>query len=58
MHKWIENGCALGWLINPENETVSVFTQNGSVDKVNGFHNILSGEDVLPGFKLDLSILL
>ncbi len=58
MHKWMENGCALGWLINPENKTVSVFRQSGSVDKVNGFNNILSGEDVLPGFKLDLSILL
>ncbi len=57
MHKWIENGCALAWLINPENKTVSIFRQNGSVDKVNGFNNVLSGEDVLPGFELNLSLL-
>ncbi|MEO8109859.1 MAG: Uma2 family endonuclease [Ginsengibacter sp.] len=58
MRKWIENGCALGWLVNPYNKTVVIFRQNGTVDKVTGFNNILSGEDVLPGFKLDLSILL
>ena len=58
MYKWRENGWALAWLINPKNKTASIFRQNGSVEKVNGFHNILSGENVLPGFKLDLSILL
>lgn len=57
MHKWVENGCPLAWLINPENKTVFIFRKDGTVEKVNGFNNVLSGEDVLPGFKLDLSIL-
>lgn len=58
MHKWIENGCSLAWLINPDKKTVFVFRKDGTVDKIAGFNNVLSGEDVLPGFKLDLSILL
>ncbi len=58
MHKWIKNGCALAWLINPENKTALIFRKNGTVDEVNGFKNILSGEDVLPDFELNLSLLL
>ncbi len=58
MDKWIKNGCALAWLINPENKTAFIFRKDGSMNEVYGFKNILSGEDVLPGFKLDLSILL
>ncbi|HEY5463560.1 MAG TPA: Uma2 family endonuclease [Hanamia sp.] len=57
MGKWIKNGCSLAWLINPEDKTVIIFRKNGTSDKVTGFNNILSGENVLPGFKLNLSIL-
>lgn len=57
MHKWIENGCSLAWRINPENKTVFIFRKDGTVDKIKGFNNILSGEDVLPGFELKLSLL-
>ncbi len=57
MHKWIKNGCALAWLINPENKTVLIFRKDETVDKIHGFSNILSGEDVLPGFELKLSLL-
>ncbi len=58
MHKWIENGCALAWLINPDDKTVLIFRQNGSIDEVSGFHSILSGEDVLLNFEFNLSVLL
>ncbi len=58
MHKWIENGCELAWLINPDDKTVFIFRKDGTVDKLSGFNNILSGEDVLPGFELELSLLL
>ncbi|MEO6845537.1 MAG: Uma2 family endonuclease [Ginsengibacter sp.] len=58
MHKWIENGCTLAWLINPESKTVFIYRKDGTVDKVSGFDKTLSGEDVLPGFKLNLSFLI
>lgn len=56
MSKWIENGCSLAWLINPDDETVYIYRNDGTVDKVTGFRNSLSGEKVLPGFKLNLSV--
>lgn len=57
MQKWIENGCSLAWLINPENKTVFIYRNDGTIDKITGFNKTLFGEDVLPGFELDLSIL-
>ena len=57
MSKWIENGCSLAWLINPENKTVFIYRKDGTVDKVSGFNNTLSGEDVLKDFELNLSII-
>lgn len=57
MNKWIENGCSLAWLINPENKTISIYRKNGEIDIIKGFDNTLSGENVLPGFELKLSIL-
>lgn len=58
MKKWIENGCRLTWLILPTQEIVFIYRADGTVDKVEGFNNKLSGEDVLPGFEFDLSVLL
>lgn len=57
MQRWIENGVSLGWLINPNDTIVFIYRKDGTVSKVTGFDNKLSGEDVLPGFELDLSIL-
>ncbi len=58
MDKWIKNGCALAWLINPENKTALIFRKDGISEEIKGFDNKLSGEDVLPGFELNLSLLL
>lgn len=55
MEEWRANGCRLGWLIDPDGERVFVYRADGSADVVQGFDGILSGEDILPGFELDLS---
>ena len=55
--QWIENGVLLGWLINPKTETSIIYRADSSVEIITGFDKKLSGEDVLPGFELDLSIL-
>lgn len=52
---WIANGVRLAWLIDPYAEKAYVYRANGSVEVVSGFEGQLSGEDVLPGFHLDLS---
>jgi len=57
MEEYIENGCRLAWLIDPKQEFVEVYAPNRPVQIVNGFDNSVSGEDVLPGFVLELSSL-
>ena len=57
MEGWIKNGVLLGWLIDPDNEMAYVCKTNGTIEEVKGFDKILSGEDILPRFEFDLSIL-
>ncbi len=53
MQEYIENGCRLGWLINPKNKAVEVYRPYQSVEIVS-FSTPLSGEDVLSGLAIDL----
>jgi Uma2 family endonuclease len=55
MTEWIENGVRLGWLIDPKQKKSYIFRANGSVDEIDGFDKILTGENVLEGFELNLS---
>jgi len=57
MLKWIENGCQLAWLIIPEKKETQIYRADGSIEIVKGFNRKISGEKVLAGFELDLSIL-
>ncbi len=57
LHEYIDNGCRLGWLIDPTTETVRVYRADGSVSIIRGLDQVLSGEDVLPDFSFDLSLL-
>jgi Uma2 family endonuclease len=54
MQEWIANGCQLAWLIDPSNETVYIYRASGVADTLTSFDAAISGEDVLPGFKLEL----
>jgi len=53
MQEYLENGLLLGWLINPKGRMVEVFRANREVERLEGVLN-LSGEEVLPGFVLNL----
>jgi Uma2 family endonuclease len=57
MQEWMENGCRLAWLINPYEERVYVYRADGTLRFMESFDSTLSGEDVLPGFTLELSVL-
>jgi Uma2 family endonuclease len=52
--EWIANGCRLAWLIDPFEEVVYAYRQDGSTSEVRGFDNTVSGENVLPDFVLEL----
>ncbi len=53
MREYIDNGLLLGWLINPKDKQVEIYRQNQDVDVLQS-PSSLTGEDVLPGFVLDL----
>ena len=53
MQEYRDNGVKLGWLIEPSAKTVEIYRPNKQVEILNNPH--LSGEDILPGFTLDLS---
>ncbi|MFQ5447517.1 MAG: Uma2 family endonuclease [Saprospiraceae bacterium] len=54
---WIANGVGLAWLIDPVDEVSWVYRKDGSIGEFKGLDKALDGEDVLPGFTLDLSVL-
>lgn len=53
MREYIANGLRLGWLINPKNKQVEIYRPNQEIEVLES-PTSLSGEDVLPGFILDL----
>lgn len=54
MLEFIENGAQLGWLIDPVDKKVWIYRADESVEEVDSFAVLLSGEAVLPGFELRL----
>ncbi|MBD2297985.1 Uma2 family endonuclease [Nostoc sp. FACHB-190] len=53
MQEYIENGLRLGWLINYQDGTVEIYRLGKPVEVIQ-IPTILSGEDVLPGFEMQL----
>ena len=53
MREYIENGAQLGWLINRKKRQVEIYRPSGDVEILENPQRV-SGENVLPGFMLDL----
>ncbi|MCA2803794.1 MAG: Uma2 family endonuclease, partial [Microcystis sp. M114S2] len=54
MREYLASGLRLGWLINPQQQQVEIYRLNSDGEIIN-LPAILSGEDVLPGFVLNLT---
>lgn len=54
MQEYIDNSSCLGWLINPKNRQVEIY-RKGREKEVLDNPTTLSGEDILPGFVLNIS---
>ncbi len=54
MQEYLDNGVKLGWLIEPAAKTVEIYRVGQQVEILNN-PQTLSGENILPGFVLDLS---
>ena len=57
MKVYVKNGARLGWLLDRKNRKVEISRQDSDVEILDS-PATLSGEDVLPGFVLDLSDIL
>lgn len=55
---WLANGVRLAWLIDPKTKKAYIYRPGQPVEELAGFDRLLSGEDVCPGFELDLRKLL
>jgi Uma2 family endonuclease len=56
MQQWQRNGVQLAWLLVPKKEMTYIYRAGQPEPEViQGFDNELSGEDVLPGFRLRLA---
>ena len=53
MQEYRDNGVRLGWLIDPKTQSVEIYRQGQEVEVLR-MPSTLSGEDVLPGFILNL----
>lgn len=53
MDEWIENGARLAWLVDPKTKRVHIYRPGGKPEILENPSKV-SGEDVLPGFELDL----
>ncbi len=53
MQEYLENGIRLGWLIDPKTQKVEIYRPGQAVEILQS-PKTLSGEDVLPGFVLEL----
>jgi Uma2 family endonuclease len=53
MQEYLDNGCELGWLIDPKRRLVEIYGSGQSVTML-PFSVTLSGGGILPGFALDL----
>ncbi len=54
MEAYLVNGMQLGFLLDTEAETAYVYRPGQPAETVRGYDQELSGEPVLPGFRLDL----
>lgn len=56
MQEYINNGVKLGWLINQKMQQVEIYRLGKAVEILD-FPQQLLGEDILPGFILDMQII-
>ena len=57
MQEYIEAGVQLAWLINPQQQQVEIYRPQKEVE-IRNLPTELSGENILPGFNLNLSLFL
>ena len=52
--QWLQLGARVVWIVNPQAVTVTVHRDDGGITVLSGSDN-LTGDDVVPGFKISVS---
>lgn len=52
--QWLQLGARVVWIVNPQTATVTVYRPDGSVNVLSDADE-LTGDDVVPGFKISVS---
>jgi len=55
MKEYMENGAKLGWLINRKKRQLEIYRQGQEMEILENPQTV-SGENILPGFILDLTL--
>ena len=55
MQEYMESGVQLGWMFNPQDQQVEIYRQ-GQEKEVRSLPTKLSGEEILPGFELQVDL--
>lgn len=56
VQEWVDNGVRLAWLIDPYDKAVFIYKPNAGVHQ-QPLVGMLTAENVLPGFELDLALM-
>jgi Uma2 family endonuclease len=54
MNEYVDCGCRLSWLVDPQNRRTYVYSANGDIQTVS-FDDALSGSDVMPGLEVKMA---
>lgn len=54
MDEYMDCGCRLAWLIDPQNRRTYVYSANGDIQTIS-FNDTISGGDVMPGLEMKLA---
>ncbi len=55
MQEYIDSGVQLGWMFNPQDQQIEIYRQ-GQEKEVRSLPTKLSGEEILPGFELQVDL--
>lgn len=55
VREYLQAGVSLVWIINPDDRTVRIFRSSGAGPTQLGENDELTGEDILPGFRCQVS---
>ena len=55
LREYFDNGTQVAWYVQPDDQTVTVYTRAGEPDRVLGRDDVLDGGEVMPGLEIPIA---